>query len=201
MPVKQIKTLKKQRKMQDIKGRQLLIGVIAVLAISTAIAFMQRKNSVEVSLNQSTATGGPAQSKASSLPDKAKLSDVVVVATAVSVPATMETNSYGDKLIVSHVNLAVNEWLKGTTSASVKLDMVGGTLNGQTLTVDEFGGLGVPEVMKPGERAVIFLRSVNGAYEIVEGKTGLIKLQKDGRTEDNLDLNLGQIRAAIGGAR
>jgi hypothetical protein len=74
-----------------------------------------------------------------------------VVATARSITASWRENEHGDRLIVSRVQLEVNETLKGAGKRTVWLDVDGGTLDGYTLRVS---GLHMPEV---GERAVYLL--------------------------------------------
>ena len=75
----------------------------------------------------------------------------VVVATARSVTASWRENEHGDRIIVSRVQLDVNETLKGARASAVWVDVDGGTLDGYTLRVS---GLHMPEV---GERGVFLL--------------------------------------------
>ena len=94
------------------------------------------------------ASGGPF----ASLDERIDGSQKVVIAKARSVNASWRENSYGDRLIVSHVLLDIEETLKGPQSSNaIWMDLEGGTLDGFTLRVSD-----LPTV-EPGERAVFFL--------------------------------------------
>ena len=54
----------------------------------------------------------------------------VVVATARSVSPEWRENSHGDRIIVSRVQLDVEETLKGTADRTMWLEVEGGTLTG-----------------------------------------------------------------------
>jgi len=100
----------------------------------------------------SAGTAAASSGRVASLDERIQGSQKVVVATARSVDAGWRENTYGDRLIVSHVLLAVDETLKGpATSNAVWMDLEGGTLDGFTLHVSD-----LPE-LKPGDRAVFFL--------------------------------------------
>ena len=75
----------------------------------------------------------------------------VVVARANSIKAEWRENEYGDRLIVSRVQLRVEESLKGAAAETLRLDLDGGTLDGLTLQVSDL------PMLEPGERAVFFL--------------------------------------------
>jgi len=77
--------------------------------------------------------------------------DAVVVATARSVTSEWRENRFGDRLIVSRVELEVDEALKGSPSRTMWLELEGGTLDGFTLSVSS-----LPSI-RGGERAVFFL--------------------------------------------
>jgi hypothetical protein len=75
----------------------------------------------------------------------------VVVATVRNVAPAWRENQFGDRLIVSRLELSVSETLKGTNETTAWMDMEGGTLDGLTLRVTDL------PTLEPGERAVFFL--------------------------------------------
>ena len=86
--------------------------------------------------------------------------EAVVVATVSSIASEWRQNAFGDRLIVSRVELAVHESLKGPATPSLWMEMEGGTLDGLTLRVSS-----LPLIQHPGERAVFFLDSISrGLY-------------------------------------
>ena len=94
---------------------------------------------------------GAAAAQNATLEFRAGGADRVVVATARAVTASWRENEHGDRIIVSRIQLDVDETLKGAQARTVVLDVDGGTLDGFTLRVS---GLHMPE---PGERAVFML--------------------------------------------
>jgi hypothetical protein len=82
--------------------------------------------------------------------------ETVVVATARTVTASWKENEHGDRIIVSRVQLDVNETLKGERASAMWVDVDGGTLDGYTLRVS---GLHMPEI---GERGVFILDAAEG---------------------------------------
>jgi hypothetical protein len=111
-----------------------------------------------------------ASEHAASLEERVKGAEKVVVATAQSVNARWDENSYGDRLIVSRIALKVEEVLKGSVDPSLSLDLDGGTLDGLTLRVSD-----LPSV-QPGERAVFFLDRATAAYRPHLRGQGILKL-------------------------
>src|SRR5690242_8709225 len=90
-----------------------------------------------------------ASGRIATLDERIEGSQKVVVAHARSVNATWKENEHGDRIIVSHVLLDVEETLKGSAAANaIWMDVEGGTLDGFTLRVSD-----LPTV-EPGERAV-----------------------------------------------
>jgi hypothetical protein len=122
------------------------------------------------------------------IPDRLKGADRVVVASVGEISATYETNQYGDRLIVSHITLTVEEALKGRKEPSLPMDMDGGTVGGITLEVSSLPSL------KRGDRAVFFLKQ-NGAGKFVPHLRGqgILKLEHDNRIKDS-SLTLQMIR-------
>lgn len=75
----------------------------------------------------------------------------VVVATVRGVTPEWRENSHGDRLIVSRVQLEVEETLKGAPELTMWLEVEGGTLDGLTLKVSSL------PMLQGGERGVFFL--------------------------------------------
>ena len=74
--------------------------------------------------------------------------EAVVVATVRTVATAWRQNAQGDRLIVSRIELAVDESLKRAAAPSQWIEMEGGTLGGLTLQVPT-----LPLIQHPGERA------------------------------------------------
>jgi hypothetical protein len=104
----------------------------------------------------------------------------------------MKHTEYGDTLIMSHVELAVEETLKGPAGATLPVEMEGGTLNGITMRVSDMPAL------SPGTRAVVMVtRGRSG--ELVPAKRGdsVLELEADDHIK-NSDLWLDDVRQAAG---
>ncbi len=86
------------------------------------------------------------------LDERIQGSESVVVATVRSVTPEWRENEFGDRVIVSRLELAVDETLKGGATRTVWMELEGGTLDGLTLHVSS-----LPLVEQPGVRAVFFL--------------------------------------------
>jgi hypothetical protein len=76
-------------------------------------------------------------------------SDTILDATVTAVPPRWETTSYGDRIIVSRLTLAVHKVHKGQKVETV--DVPGGTLDGLTLRVSHL------PLLKKGDRAIFRL--------------------------------------------
>ena len=90
------------------------------------------------------------------LEDRTRGAESVVVATARTVTASWRENEHGDRIIVSRVQLDVNETLKGARTSAMWVDVDGGTLDGYTMRVS---GIHMPEA---GERGVFMLDRAEG---------------------------------------
>jgi hypothetical protein len=99
---------------------------------------------------------GAAAAQNATLEYRVSGAESVVVATARSVTASWRENEHGDRIIVSRVQLDVNETLKGARASAMWVDVDGGTLDGYTLRVS---GLHMPEI---GERGVFILDPAEG---------------------------------------
>jgi hypothetical protein len=126
-----------------------------------------------------------------SLPDRARGAERIVVASVENVTATWETNEFGDKLIVSHVTLRVEESLKGRSTQVLSMDLDGGTIGNLTLQVSSLPKL------SPGERAVFFLATGRSDHYVphLRGQ-GILKLDAQNKVRgSSVDLNT--IRATV----
>lgn len=127
---------------------------------------------------------------------RARGADRVVVAAVDRVTAGYERNRFGDELIVSHAEVVISEVLKGRDTGlgeRVVMDLEGGTVGDITLTVSDLPSL------KPGERAVLFLRqNASGRYTPYMRGLGILKLD----TRNNVagsTVSLDDIRARVQG--
>jgi hypothetical protein len=125
------------------------------------------------------------------IPERARGARHVVVATATEVTPTWQSNEFGDTLIVSQVQLQVEETLKGTPPSTMWLQVEGGTLNGVTLR-----GSGLPS-MEVGERALFFVDDApDGSHRPHLKGLGILKLDSTDTVRGS-GLHLGQIRNMV----
>jgi hypothetical protein len=119
-----------------------------------------------------TATAVLAQpSPGAKVPGLAKGAQTVVVATIMSVTPAWDTNQFGDRLIMSHAELHVEETLKGNAPQVLSLDVEGGTIGELKLSVSD-----MPTVA-PGERGVFFVRQTRPGVNVPSGRgEGILKL-------------------------
>lgn len=102
-------------------------------------------------------SGSVVRAQVATLDQRIDGAEQVVVATVRGVVPEWRENSHGDRLIVSRVQLAVEETLKGAAEQTMWLEVEGGTLDGLTLKVSSL------PMMQGGERAVFFLDRGVGA--------------------------------------
>ncbi len=122
-------------------------------------------------------------------------SEVVVSAVTQKTRTTLDTNSDGDKLIVTHATMSVSEWLKGSTDTTIEVDQVGGEMNGVKMRSSIEA-----EPLQAGETAVLFLqKQSNGHYTVTPGKSGneqsVLRVKKDGSLIKGLTIS--QLRATL----
>ena len=132
------------------------------------------------------AVAASASGPAIPIQDRARGAERVVVANVADLGATFETNEFGDRLIVSHVTLSVDESLKGRPERTLEVDVLGGTVGDVTLEVSS-----LPRLAR-GERAVFFLKrdGRTGRYVPHLRGQGILKLDDQDRVErSSLDLN------------
>lgn len=128
------------------------------------------------------------------IPERARGASAVVVARTTEVTPVWQTNEFGDLLIVSQVQLQVEETLKGTPPGNLWLSVDGGTLNGLTLRVS-----GLP-TMAVGERAVFFVdEAPNGSHKPHLQGLGILKLDSTDTVQGSR-LLLRDIRSMVRGA-
>lgn len=131
-----------------------------------------------------------AQGTSVSLAERTRGAERVVVGRVTSVNPIWRTNEFGDRLIVSIVNVAVDETLRGPAAASVDLEVEGGTIGDVTLNVSDL------EPVAPGDRAVFYLaRNARGAFVPHLRGQGLLKLDRSDRVR-NSAVTLADIRRA-----
>lgn len=131
-----------------------------------------------------------ARDQSRSIEHRLQGADRAVVARARTVNARWAQNAYGDQLIVSRVELQVEEVLKGSAPVSAWVDMEGGTLNGVTLSVSD-----MPQ-LRAGDRAVFFLdATADGGHVPHMRGDGVMKLDARNNVPGTA-LNLEDVRRA-----
>jgi hypothetical protein len=122
---------------------------------------------------------------------RAKGAKNVVVVTVVDMQSTFDVNEYGDRLIVSHALLQVDETMKGAREQVVTVTVEGGTVGDLTLEVSD-----MPMMVK-GDRAVMFLDASNRGGYVPHGRgLGVLKLDSGNRVAGT-SLTLDEIRNIV----
>jgi hypothetical protein len=97
----------------------------------------------------------------------------VVVARAGAIAAEWRENEHGDRLIVSRIELQVEETLKGVGASTLSLEIEGGTLDGLTLRVSDL------PMVEPGERAIFFVNATHrGVHRLYLRGQGILSLDE-----------------------
>ena len=195
---RQYRWYKKWHQMKDAGKVHWVVLVLTGSVIAASVLTIVDNTQFVVDLNTSLASSR-ANEILQSLPARAQAATAVAYGHVASINSGYETNSFGDRLIVTHVRFQVDEQLRGHTSPAVDLDMVGGTVNGITMRSSM-----EPEPLGVGQSAVVFLRQKNNGHYLISGDSqgaqmGLMRLNSSNQTEEGLSLD--QIRAAIGGVR
>jgi hypothetical protein len=121
------------------------------------------------------ASDSPAGQRPATIEERATGAERVVLASVENVTASYEVNEHGDRLIVSHARLAVEEALKGA-NGPLTLDYEGGTIGGVTLHVSSL------PTLEAGERAVFFVtRGPRGEFKPHLRGQGIVKLDREDR--------------------
>jgi hypothetical protein len=127
--------------------------------------------------------------------ERAKGASKVILATVTDVEAAFGENTFGDRLILSHVTMQVDETMKGAHESSVVVTIEGGTVGDLTLDVSD-----MPK-MATGERAVLFLSNVAAGGYVLHGRgSSVVKVGADNRATD-ANLTVDDIRAAVKAAQ
>ena len=122
---------------------------------------------------------------------RAKGSEHVVVAAVADVRSSFDVSPHGDHVIVSHLQLQVEETLKGASATALTLTMEGGTVGDLTMRVSDMPTLQV------GERAVFFLDSAASGDHRSHGRgLGILKLDASDRIQGST-LTRGDVRSMV----
>jgi hypothetical protein len=139
--------------------------------------------------------GTLAQGSSVPLAERSRGAERVVVGRVTAVNPIWRTNEFGDRLIVSIVNVAVDETLRGPVLPNVDVEVEGGTIGDLTLNVSDL------EPVAPGDRAVFYLaRNTRGTFVPHLRGQGLLKLDRSDRVRDS-GVTLADIRRAAAQAR
>ena len=126
--------------------------------------------------------------------ERARGAERVVVGRAASSTPVWQVNEHGDRLIVSVVRVAIEETLKGATTAVLDVEIEGGTIGDLTLHVSDQA----PFV--PGERAVLYLRRTpRGTFAPHLRGQSLLKVDASNRVQGS-SLTLADIRRELAAA-
>ena len=138
--------------------------------------------------------GNPRASQEVELKSRMRGAERALVGRVTRVVPYVAKNDRGDVLIMSHVEMAVEESLKGSGANTVPIEIEGGTLNGVTMEVSD-----MPQV-KRGMRAVVMLKR-NTRGEMVPYHRGAGLLELDLEHVKNTDLWLDDVRLAAAQSR
>lgn len=141
-----------------------------------------------------TTTFGASQ-VSTSLAERTKGAELVVRGHVVGVRAAFKVNEFGDNLIISTVQVAVDEVYKGKPSGQVELEVEGGTVGRLTLKVSD-----QPE-LAAGEDCVFFLKRNKGGVLTphLRGQ-GVLKLDRNGHVVGT-DISGDEVRQAVRNAQ
>lgn len=111
------------------------------------------------------------------LAERIRGAERVVVGVVLQVDPILQTNEFGDELIVSRTAVQIKETLRGRDDANViEVDIEGGTFGELTLSVSDV------EPVEPGERAVFLLnQGAAGAFVPHLQELGILRLDARGR--------------------
>lgn len=155
--------------MKKLGGRPMVMGVFALLVVpAMGFASQERTN---VTIEQ-----------------RAQGSDVVVHGKVKEKRFEKLRNAQGDELIVTHVNLEVQESLKGAASSTVDMVIEGGTYEGMTLKVSD-----QPE-LATGEEVVAFLNKTEEGFRPNRRGLGILRFKPGTHQVANSSLDLDTIR-------
>jgi hypothetical protein len=136
--------------------------------------------------------GGPRADQQVDLKSRIKAAERAVVGRVTRVASYLKHTGLGDTLIMSHVELAVEETLKGAASATLPVEVEGGTLNGMTMRVSDMPAL------RPGARVVVMVRRGRSGEFVPHQRGASILELEAGDHIKNSDLWLDDVRFAAG---
>ena len=129
------------------------------------------------------------------LVERARGAKKIVVATVEDVQSNFDVNDSGDRLIVSHALMRVDETMKGPKEPVVTMTVEGGTVGELTLSVSDM------PVMAKGDRAVVFLDESNRFQHVPRDRgLGVLKLDPTNHVEGTTT-TLDEIRSAVSAAQ
>jgi hypothetical protein len=125
------------------------------------------------------------------IPERFRGADHAVVAHVARAASRFDRNKWGDQLIVTRLQLQVDEVLKGAPAALVELDVEGGTVGDLTLEVSDM------PTLRTGDRGVFFLKKSadTGAFLPHLRGQGILRLDDTDRVPGS-SLTLDTIRQA-----
>jgi hypothetical protein len=136
-----------------------------------------------------------AQQAAVPLAERARGAERVVVGRVASVAPTWQVNEFGDRLIVSRVQVSVSETLKGQAASTLDVEVEGGTIGDVTLRVSD------QVSFTPGERAVFYVKATTrGTFVPHLRGQGVLKLDAANKVAGST-LTLEQVRREVAAAR
>ena len=123
-----------------------------------------------------TVAAAAGQDRLVDLSTRASSAQRVVLASVSELRSALEVNAYGDQVIVSHLQLQVQETLKGPAVNTVSLAMEGGTVGGLTMRVSDM------PAMQVGERAVFFVDAgPSGEFQSHGRGLGILRVDSTNR--------------------
>jgi len=124
------------------------------------------------------------------LPERFRGADQAVVGRVVKVEPVWQRTASGDELIVSRVELAVEETLKGAPVRTIAVDVEGGQIGDLVLTVSDL------PTLRAGERAVVLVARDRAGRVVPHLRgLGILKLDERGMVPGS-SLSLDMIREA-----
>jgi len=115
---------------------------------------------------------------------------MVVLATVTNVHPRFGTNSFGDQIILSDVQVDVDESLKGQATATLTVTVEGGQIGDLTLKVSDM------PVMRPGERAIFFLERSASSLVLHGRGSGVLKVDGGDRVPD-INVTVDDVKRAV----
>ena len=175
-----------------------LIAFVALVFNFTTSSVSNSTYIAEQSAYVNSALPENASDTAREVLSRANNSDLVVSGIVEEASSRLETNAFGDKIIMTKVKTSVSEWFKGSSNKNIEVEMMGGTVDGITMSVSEH-----PTPLKKGEYAILYLSKKGDGYTLssqVETDHGeedsVIKLKRDGRSDDD-QFTIDQIRSVF----